>query len=124
MVTGASTAEFAIILIDARKGVVTQSRRHGFLVTLLHIPHLVVAVNKMDLVEYNQQVYDQIVVDYKQFAAKLAVQDIVFLPISALQGDNVVEKSQHMLWYDGPTLLHHLEQAHVGAGLVIALPSM
>ena len=115
MVTGASTAELAIILVDARKGVLTQSRRHGFLATLLHIPHLVVAVNKMDLVGYDQQVYDQIVVDYKQFAAKLAVQDIVFIPISALQGDNVVDKSQHMPWYDGPTLLHHLEHVHVGA---------
>jgi bifunctional enzyme CysN/CysC len=115
MVTGASTAELAIILIDARKGVLTQSKRHGFLATLLHIPHLVVAVNKMDLVAYEQQVYDAIVNDYKQFAAKLAVQDILFMPISALQGDNIVEKSLHMPWYDGPTLLHHLEHVNVGA---------
>ncbi len=115
MVTGASTAELAIILIDARKGVLTQSRRHGFLATLLQIPHLVVAVNKMDLVDYDQAVYRQIVADYRDFAARLSVQDIVFIPISALRGDNVVDKSRHMLWYDGPTLLHHLENVNVGA---------
>lgn len=114
MVTGASTAELAIILIDARKGVLTQSKRHGFLSTLLHIPHLVVAVNKMDLVDYEQKVFDQIVADYKDFAAKLPVQDIVFIPISALKGDNVVDKSTHMPWYDGSTLLHHLENVNVG----------
>lgn len=115
MVTGASTAELAIILIDARKGVLTQSRRHGFLATLLQIPHLVVAVNKMDLVDYDQAVYRQIVADYREFAARLSVQDIVFIPISALRGDNVVDKSRHMPWYDGPTLLHHLENVNVGA---------
>ncbi|HRV92940.1 MAG TPA: sulfate adenylyltransferase subunit CysN [Anaerolineae bacterium] len=115
MVTGASTAELAIILIDARKGVVTQSRRHGFLATLLQIPHLVVAINKMDLVDYKQDVYNQIMADYKGFASKLSVQDIVFIPISALHGDNVVEKSYKMPWYDGPTLLHHLEHVNVGA---------
>ncbi|NJN93563.1 MAG: sulfate adenylyltransferase subunit CysN [Anaerolineales bacterium] len=114
MVTGASTAELAIILIDARKGVLTQSKRHGFLSTLLHIPHLVVAVNKMDLVDYEQKVFDQIVADYKDFAAKLPVQDIVFIPISALKGDNVVDKSENMPWYDGSTLLHHLENVNVG----------
>jgi len=116
MVTGASTAELAIILIDARKGVLTQSKRHGFLATLLQIPHLVVAINKMDLVDYSRQVYNRIVADYKEFAAKLSVQDIVFIPISALHGDNVVEKSREMAWYDGPTLLHHLENVNVGAG--------
>lgn len=115
MVTGASTAELAIILIDARKGVLTQSKRHGFLSTLLQIPHLVVAVNKMDLVDFDQKVYAQIVNDYKDFAAKLSVQDIVFIPMSALQGDNVVEKSSRMPWYDGPSLLHHLENVNVGA---------
>ncbi|MCK6630298.1 MAG: sulfate adenylyltransferase subunit CysN [Anaerolineae bacterium] len=114
MVTGASTAELAIILIDARKGVLTQSKRHGFLATLLHIPHLVVAVNKMDLVDYDQKVFDQIMADYKDFAAKLPVQDIVFIPISALKGDNVVDKSENMPWYDGSTLLHHLENVNVG----------
>ncbi len=115
MVTGASTAELAIILIDARKGVLTQSKRHGFLATLLQIPHIVVAVNKMDLVDYDQSVYNQIVADYKAFAAKLSVQDIAFIPISALKGDNVVDKSENMAWYDGSTLLHHLENVNVGA---------
>jgi bifunctional enzyme CysN/CysC len=114
MVTGASTAELAIILIDARKGVLTQSKRHGFLATLLQIPHLVVAVNKMDLVNYDQKIFNQIVADYKEFAAKLPVQDIVFIPLSALKGDNVVDKSEHMPWYDGSTLLHHLENVNVG----------
>jgi bifunctional enzyme CysN/CysC len=114
MVTGASTAELAIILIDARKGVLTQSKRHGFLATLLQIPHLVVAINKMDLVDYDQKVFNQIVADYKAFAAKLSVQDIVFIPISALKGDNVVDKSNNMPWYDGSTLLHHLENVNVG----------
>jgi bifunctional enzyme CysN/CysC len=114
MVTGASTAELAVILIDARKGVVTQSKRHAFLATLLQIPHILVAINKMDLVDYEQQVYNQIVTDYREFAAKLSVQDIIFIPISALHGDNVVEKSRQMPWYDGPTLLHHLENVNVG----------
>ena len=116
MVTGASTAELAIILIDARKGVLTQSKRHGFLATLLEIPHIVVAINKMDLVDYDQNVYNQIVNDYREFAAKLSVSDIVFIPISALKGDNVVDKSQNTPWYDGPTLLHHLEHVNIGAG--------
>lgn len=117
MVTGASTAELAIILIDARKGVLTQSRRHGFLATLLRIPHLVVAVNKMDLVGYAQDVYTEIVRDYTAFTQKLNVQDVTFIPVSALRGDNIVEKSSHMPWYDGPTLLHHLENVNVGASL-------
>ena len=115
MVTGASTAELAIILIDARKGVLPQSKRHGFLATLLRIPHIVVAINKMDLVNYDQAVYDKIVRDYKDFTAKLSVQDIIFIPISALQGDNVVEKGDNMPWYDGPIILHHLENVNVGA---------
>ncbi len=114
MVTGASTAELAIILIDARKGVLTQSRRHGFLAALLQIPHLVVAVNKMDLVDYDRNVYQRIVDDYKAFAAKLNIHDMVFIPISALLGDNVVDKSLNMPWYDGATLLHHLETVNVG----------
>ncbi len=104
MVTGASTAELAIILIDARNGVVTQSKRHGFIASLLQIPHILVAVNKMDLVDYDQSVYDEIVAEYTDFASKLAVQDMTFIPISALMGDNVVHKSEKMPWYDGPTL--------------------
>jgi len=117
MVTGASTAELAVILIDARHGVLTQSKRHGFLAALLRIPHLVVAVNKMDLVGYDTAVYQQIVRDYADFVRKLNVQDVTYIPISALRGDNVVDKSANMPWYDGPTLLHHLEHVNVGASL-------
>lgn len=117
MVTGASTAECAIILIDARKGVLTQSKRHGFLATLLRIPHLVVAVNKMDLVDYSQEIYNRIVNDYTAFSQKLNVQGVTFIPVSALKGDNVVDKSENMPWYDGSTLLHYLETVNVGAGL-------
>jgi bifunctional enzyme CysN/CysC len=116
MVTGASTAELAIVLIDARKGVLTQSKRHGFLASLLQIPHILVAVNKMDLVDYREEVFQAIVNDYLAFAAKLTVQDITFIPISALKGDNVVHKSLHMPWYEGPSLMHHLEHVTVGAG--------
>jgi len=115
MVTGASTAELAIVLIDARKGVVTQSRRHGFLSSLLEIPHILVAVNKMDLVGYSEQIYDAIVEEYTAFAAKLSIHSLSFIPISALQGDNVVHKSEHMPWYAGPSLIHHLETVNVGA---------
>lgn len=117
MVTGASTAELAIILIDARKGVLTQSKRHGFLATLLRIPHLVVAINKMDLVDYDQTTYEAIVQDYSEFSQKLNVQDITYIPMSALKGDNVVDKGDKLDWYDGPTLLHHLENVNVGASL-------
>jgi bifunctional enzyme CysN/CysC len=115
MVTGASTAELAIVLIDARKGVLTQSKRHGFLASLLQIPHIVVAVNKMDLVDYDQGVYKKIVEEYRQFISMLSVQDVTYIPISALRGDNVVDKSEATHWYDGPTLLHHLENVNVGA---------
>ena len=115
MVTGASTAELAIVLVDARKGVLTQSRRHGFLSSLLRIPHVVVAVNKMDLVDFSEDVYEQIVRDYREFAEKLDVRSLTFIPISALLGDNVVEKSANMPWYDGGTLLHTLETVNVGA---------
>ncbi len=115
MVTGASTAELAIILIDARKGVLTQSKRHGFLATLLRIPHLVVAINKMDLVDYDRGVYERITADYAEFVRQLNVQGVTYIPLSALRGDNVVDKSPHMPWYDGPTLLHHLEHVNVGA---------
>jgi bifunctional enzyme CysN/CysC len=114
MITGASTAELAIVLIDAQRGVLTQSKRHGFLASLLHIPHILVAVNKMDLVGYSQAIFEDIVADYTAFATKLSVPDLTFIPISALQGDNVVHGGDNMPWYDGPTLLYHLE--HVSAG--------
>ena len=115
MVTGASTAELAIILVDARNGVLTQSKRHGFISSLLGIPHIVVAINKMDLVGYSEEAYDQIVDQFQDFAQKLDVDDVVFIPISALKGDNIVDKSQNMPWYNGQTLLHHLEHVNVGA---------
>jgi bifunctional enzyme CysN/CysC len=116
MVTGASMAELAIILIDARKGVVTQSKRHGFIASLLQIPHILVAINKMDLIDYDRETYERIVADYTDFATKLSIQDLTFIPISALMGDNVVHKSAKMPWYEGPSLLHHLENVNVGAG--------
>jgi bifunctional enzyme CysN/CysC len=115
MVTGASTAELTIVLVDARKGVLTQSKRHGFIASLLRIPHIVVAVNKMDLVDYSEEVFTRIADEYREFAEKLDVTDLVFIPISALKGDNVVERSASMPWYSGSTLLHHLESVNVGA---------
>ena len=115
MVTGASTADLAIVLVDARKGLVEQSRRHAFLVSLLRVPHLVVAVNKMDLVGYDQGIYEAIRDEFTQFATKLEVPDLVVIPISALDGDNVVNRSANMPWYDGPSLLHHLENVHVAS---------
>jgi bifunctional enzyme CysN/CysC len=115
MVTGASTADVAIILIDARNGVLEQSRRHAFLATLLGIPHLVVCVNKMDLVDYSQERFDEIRGEFQNFAMKLEVQDLSFVPISALTGDNVVRRSDTMPWYEGTSLLHHLEQVHVAS---------
>jgi bifunctional enzyme CysN/CysC len=115
MVTGASTADLAIILVDASKGLLTQSRRHAFISSLLRIPHLVVAVNKMDLVDYDEKVFDEIVSDFKDFASKLNVSDVTYIPISALKGDNVVEKSDQMDWYKGSTLLYHLENVKVDA---------
>jgi len=114
MVTGASTAELAIVLVDARKGLVTQSRRHGFLASLLGIPHMLVAVNKMDLVGYDQGAYDEIVAQYSRFAEKLEVRDLSFVPISALHGDNVVTHGANMPWYEGATLLHTLENVKLG----------
>ena len=115
MVTGASTSELAIVLVDARKGVLTQSKRHGFIASLLRIPHVVVAVNKMDLVDHREDVFTRIVDAYQEFAEKLDVRNLVFIPISALNGDNVVERSTNMPWYSGPTLLYHLETVNVGA---------
>jgi bifunctional enzyme CysN/CysC len=115
MVTGASTADLAIILVDARNGLTEQSRRHAFLTTLLRVPHLVLAVNKMDLVGYDQQVFEEICAEFSKFATKLEVQDLTFIPISALNGDNVVDRSANMPWYDGPSLLHHLEHLHIAS---------
>ncbi len=115
MVTGASTANLAIILIDARKGVIEQTKRHSFIANLLRIQHLVVAVNKMDLVDYSEEVYNNIVKDFREFASRLDnIVEITDIPISALNGDNVVDKSEHMPWYQGPTFLYHLENVYVG----------
>ena len=114
MATGASTANLAIILIDARNGVLTQSRRHGFIASLFGIPHILVAINKMDLVDYSEAVYDRIREDYANFAAKLGFRDLAFIPISALRGDNVVHPSLHMPWYKGVSLITHLETVHIG----------
>ncbi|HKD90032.1 MAG TPA: GTP-binding protein [Streptosporangiaceae bacterium] len=115
MVTGASTADLAIVLVDARNGLTEQSRRHAFLTTLLRVPHLVLAVNKMDLVDYSAAVFDEIVEEFTAFAAKLEIGDLTFVPISALHGDNVVQRSVNMPWYDGPSLLHHLEHVHIAS---------
>ncbi len=113
MVTGASTANLSIILLDARNGVMTQSRRHGYIATLLGIPHLVVAINKMDLVDYSQEVFERIRKEYEAFGRSIGAKELVMIPISALKGDNVVEKSQKMPWYQGPTLLEHLESVEI-----------
>jgi bifunctional enzyme CysN/CysC len=115
MVTGASTADLAIVLVDARKGLQEQSRRHAFLVSLLRVPHLVLAVNKMDLVDWSQEVFEQIRDEFTNFAAKLDITDLTILPISALIGDNVVTRSQNMPWFEGPSLLHHLENVHIAS---------
>ncbi len=115
MVTGASTANLALVLIDARKGILEQSRRHAFIASLLRIPHLVLCVNKMDLVGYDQGVFDAIKDEFRDFAARLDVGDLTFIPISALNGDNVVERSANMPWYEGTSLLHHLEEVHIAS---------
>ncbi len=116
MVTGASTANLAIILVDARKGVIEQTCRHSFIANLLRIQHVVVAVNKMDLVDYAEETYNTIVAGFKEFASRLDnLIDVTFIPISALHGDNVVDKSAAMPWYSGPTLLYHLESVYIGA---------
>ena len=115
MVTGASTANLAIILVDARHGVIEQTMRHAFIASLLRIQHLVICVNKMDLVDYDEAAYDKVVEDFKSFASRLDnVVDVSFIPISALKGDNVVDKSENMDWYGGSTLLYHLETVYVG----------
>lgn len=113
MVTGASTANAALILIDARNGVVEQTIRHCFIASLLQIPHVIVCINKMDLVDYKEKVFEKIQYDFNGFSDKLDIKDIRFIPISALKGDNVVERSSNMHWYDGPTLLYALEHLHI-----------
>ena len=117
MVTGASTANLTIILIDARHGVIEQTMRHSFIASLLQIKHIVVCVNKMDLVDYSEEVYEKIKADYEAFSAKLDVPDIQFIPISALNGDNVVDKSENMPWYQGGTLMYNLENVHIASDL-------
>ncbi len=114
MVTGASTANLAVILIDARKGVVEQTCRHAFIASLLNIQHVALCVNKMDLVDYDEGVYNGIVKRFKEFASRLNISDIEFIPISALKGDNVVDRSKNMPWYQGASLLYHLETVYVG----------
>lgn len=115
MVTGASTANLAIILIDARKGMLEQTHRHAFIASLLRIPHAIVCVNKMDLVDYSEEVYDGIVADFNAFSSKLGINDIQYIPISALNGDNVVNRSENMDWYQGSTLMYHLETVHISS---------
>ena len=115
MVTGASTANLAIILVDARKGVIEQTCRHSFIASLLQIKHVIVCINKMDLVDFKQEVFEKIQQDYKDFASKLAIPDIRFIPISALLGDNVVDRSENMSWYQGSTLLHTLENVNISS---------
>jgi sulfate adenylyltransferase, large subunit len=115
MVTGASTADLGLVLVDARQGLTEQSRRHAVLLSLLRVPHLVLAVNKMDLVDFDQEVFDQIDAEFTAFAAKLNIPDLQVIPISALKGDNVVTRSASMSWYEGPSLMHHLEHLHIAS---------
>ncbi len=115
MVTGASTADLGLVLVDARQGLTEQSRRHAVILSLLRVPHLVLAINKMDLVDYDEKIYEKIHDEFTQFATKLSIPDLEVIPISALQGDNVVNRSENMPWYSGPTLMHHLEHVHVAS---------
>jgi len=115
MVTGASTADLAVILIDARKGVVEQTRRHAFIASLLGIRHLAVCVNKMDLVDYSQARFEQVEQEFREFCARLETTDVTFIPVSAVHGENVVDRSEHMPWYQGPALLYHLEHVHISS---------
>ena len=115
MVTGASTAILALILVDARNGVVEQTKRHSYIASLLRIPHLVICINKMDLVDYSEERYEEIVETYKGFAAKMDIKDVQYVPISALKGDNVVERSKNMDWFKGPTLMYLLENIHIAS---------
>lgn len=115
MVTGASTANVALVIVDARNGVVEQTKRHAIIASLLQIPHLVVCINKMDLVDYSQEVYDKVHDEFEAFAAKLDIKDVSFIPISALAGDNVVNRSKNMDWYEGSTLIYYLENVHISS---------
>ena len=115
MVTGASTADLGLVLVDARQGLTEQSRRHAVILSLLRVPHLVLAVNKMDLVDFSEDVYEKIHTEFRSFATKLTIPDLTIIPISALLGDNVVTRSENTPWYDGPSLLHHLEHIHVAS---------
>ncbi len=115
MVTGASTADLAVILIDVRQGVVEQTRRHAFIASLLGIRHLVVCVNKMDLAGYSQEAFEHVERDFREFCARLETTDVTFIPISAMHGENVVERSERMPWYQGPALLYHLEHVHIAS---------
>ena len=115
MVTGASTANLALILVDARNGVIEQTKRHTFIASLLQIPHIFVCINKMDLVDYSEETYQRVVKEYSDFTAKLNVKDVRFIPISALHGDNVVNRGDNMLWHQGGTLLHNLETVHISS---------
>ncbi len=115
MVTGASTANVALVIVDARTGVVEQTKRHAIIASLLQIPHLVVCINKMDLVDYSQEVYDKVHDEFEDFASKLDINDITFIPISALLGDNIVNRSSNMDWYEGSTLIYYLENVHISS---------
>ena len=115
MVTGASTANLAIILVDARHGIVEQTKRHSFIASLLGIHHIIYCINKMDLVDYNEKVFQQLKADLKAFSSKLKTKDITYIPISALKGDNVVNRDTNMPWYEGSTLLHSLENIHIAS---------
>src|ERR1700691_550494 len=115
MVTGCSTADLVVILVDARLGITEQTRRHAFIASLLRIPHFVICVNKMDLVDYDQRRFNEIRERFQEFATRLEVSDLTFIPISALLGDNVVDRSPSMPWYGGTSLLHHLEDVHIAS---------
>jgi bifunctional enzyme CysN/CysC len=115
MVTGASTADLALILVDVRHGVIEQTKRHAFIASLLRIPHLAVCVNKMDLVDYDEKAFEKVRDEFKAFATKLDINDLSIIPVSALKGDNIVERSANMPWYEGTSLLHHMEELHIGS---------
>jgi sulfate adenylyltransferase subunit 1 len=117
MVTGASTANLAIVLVDARKGVIEQTCRHTFITSLLKIDHIILCVNKMDLVDYSEAVFNKIKADFQTFISRLDIADVSYIPVSALQGDNIVNRSESMPWYEGPTLLYTLENVHLGSDL-------